>query len=156
MPGSWIVNCFALLPDPFTVYLYTVSFSLLLFITVLTVMLHDYLLLIRTFAPFFPVRLYVSGRFHFLNFSISILKIAFSIFAFQLPAFREFSSPRFGSAKVTTFFYFANFIFFYFLKSVSRFPLLFSLPRLRAAKMWFFYLTVKCYFTCFSVYFIHH
>ncbi len=112
-------------------------------------MLHDYLLLIRTFAPFFPVRLYVSGRFHFLNFSILILKIAFSIFAFQLPAFREFSSPRFGTAKVTTFFYFANFIFFYFLKSVSRFPLLFSLPRLRAAKMQLFSFPVKCLFHLF-------
>jgi len=33
-----------------------------------------------------------------------MLKIAFSIFAFQLPVFPGFSSPRFGTAKVETFF----------------------------------------------------
>ena len=95
------------------------------------------------------VRLYVLGRFHFLNFSILILKIAFSILAFQLPVFPGFSSPRFGTAKVTTFFYFANFIFFYFFSSLFPASLSSFLLRLRAAKMQLFSFPVKCLFHLF-------
>ena len=150
----WIASRFY--SDPFTVYLYTVSFSLLSNITVSTAMLHDYLYLIRTFAPFFSVRLYVLDGVNHLNFSMLILKIASSIFCFSASPVSGIFIPLFWDCKGRNLFLYSKLYFFYFLKFVFPLFLLSFLLRLRAAKMWFFYLTVKCYFTCFSVYFIHH
>ncbi|WP_221199468.1 hypothetical protein, partial [Mucilaginibacter gotjawali] len=75
----------------------------------------------------------------------------------SLSAFCLSATLSFGTAKVSTFFCFANFIFFLFSKAYFFFffpasSLLFF-PRLRAAKMRLFLIPVKCYFHLFSDYF---
>ena len=104
-------------------YLYTVSFSLLSNITVSTVMPHDYLYLIRTFAPSFPVRLYVLDGLNHLNFSMSILKIASSIFCFSASRFSGIFIPSFWDCKGRNLFLYSKLYFFIFSSS---FPASFS------------------------------